>query len=83
MSLSLLVFYVWQINSLTKGYYLTNSYENQISKLSEENKSLQVSSAENSFLGQALIKIQALNFQRNISVKYIQVPDSSIVAISK
>jgi hypothetical protein len=83
VSLVLLVFYVWQINGLTKGYYLINSYENQISKLTEANKELQVSSAENSFLGSALIKIQALNFQKNILVKYIQIPDSSIVAISK
>ena len=77
MALTLLVFYVWQINDLTRGSYLSNSYEKQISKLSEENKNLQVSFAESSFLGQALEKIQALNFQKTDSVKYIQVPDSS------
>ena len=76
-SLAFLVFYVWQINDLTRGSYLSNSYEKQISKLSEENKNLQVSFAESSFLGQALEKIQALNFQKTDSVKYIQVPDSS------
>ena len=27
ISLALLVFYVWQINYLTAGYYLTNSYD--------------------------------------------------------
>jgi len=78
ISLSLLVFYVWQINSLTKGSYLINSYEKQTSQLSEENKNLQVSFAENSFLGQALTKIQALNFQKTTSVKYIQIPASSV-----
>lgn len=72
VSLALLVFYVWQINDLTQGSYLTNSYENQISKLSEENKNLEVSFAESSFLGQALEKIQALNFQKTTSVQYIQ-----------
>ena len=81
ISLFLLVFYVWQINDLTRGFYLMNSYEKQINKISEENKNLQVSFAESSFLGQALIKIQALNFQKTISVKYIYIPDSS-VAIS-
>ena len=77
MSLILLIFYVWQVNELTKGSYLINSYEKQINKLSDENKNLLVSSAESSFLGEALIKIQALNFQKNISVKYIQVLDSA------
>ncbi|MCX6718602.1 MAG: hypothetical protein NTY81_03335 [Candidatus Staskawiczbacteria bacterium] len=78
MSLFLLVFYVWQINDLTKGSYLMNTYEKQISQLSDENKNLQISSAESSFLGQAVVKIQALNFQKTSSVKYMQIPDSSV-----
>ena len=82
ISLALLVFYVWQINDLTRGSYTINSYEKQISKLSEENKNLQVSFAEKSFLGQAIVKIEALNFQKNTLVKYMQIPDSS-VAIAK
>ena len=78
MSLALLVFYVFQINDLTRGSYLTNTYGKQIAQLSKENKNLQVSFAESSFLGQALEKIQALNFQKTISVRYIQIPDSSV-----
>lgn len=78
LSLALLVFYVLQINYLTKGYYLINSYEKQISKLTNENQNLQVSFAENSFLGQVSQKAQALNFQKTTSVKYVQIPDSSV-----
>ena len=78
MALALLVFYVCQINDLTRGSYTINSYEKQISKLSSENKNLEISFAESSFLGQALLKIQALNFQKITSVKYIQVPDSAV-----
>lgn len=74
--LGLLVFYVWQINALTRGSYLINDYQKQITKLSDKNKNLQISFAENSFLGQALEKIHALNFQKTTSVKYIQVPDN-------
>lgn len=77
VSLSLLVFYVWQITGLTQGSYLINSYEKQINKLSEENNNLQISFAESSFLGQALSKIQALNFQKAVSVKYLQILESS------
>lgn len=83
MSLVLMGFYVWQINNLTKDSYLINSYGKQIGQLSEENKSLQVSFAESSFLGQALVKIQALNFQKTTSVKYIQIPDSSVAIVQQ
>ena len=83
MTLSLLVFYVWQINDLTRGYYLINNYEKQVGRLTDENKNLEVSSAESSFLGQALLKIQALNFQKTISVKYIQIADSSVATAQK
>jgi len=77
-SLPLLVFYVWQINDLTRGSYLVSSYEKQISQLSDENKNLQVSFAENSFLGQILQKARDLNFQKVVSVKYVQIPDGSV-----
>lgn len=78
IGLALFIFYVWQINNLTGGSYVINGYEKQITTLSNENKNLEISSAEGSFLGQALSKIQALNFQKTTSVKYIQVPDGSV-----
>lgn len=83
VSLALLVFYVGQINNLTKGSYTINSYENQISKLSSQNQNLEISFAESSFMGQALTKIQALNFQKPTlaSVKYIQIPDDSVAVV--
>ena len=59
-----------------------NNYEQQISQLSDENNNLQVSFAESSFLGQAIEKIQGLNFQKTTAVKYIQIPANS-VAIAK
>jgi hypothetical protein len=77
VSIFLLVFYVLQINSLTRGSYVINSYENQISKLTDENKNLEISFAENSFMGEALVKIQGLNFQKADSVKYINILNDS------
>lgn len=83
VSLSLLVFYVWQINDLTKGVYTISNYDKQISKLLEENKKLEISFAESSFMGQALTKIQALDFQKATSIKYIQILDGSAKANQK
>jgi len=74
MGLMLLVFYVWQINNLTRDTYIFSSYENQVNKLSDENKNLQISFAENSFMEEALVKIEALNFQKAVSIKYVNVP---------
>jgi len=82
IALVLLVFYVLQINYLTSGSYLISTYERQIGQLAEENKNLQVSFAESSFLGQALEKIQALDFQKVQSVKYMQIPDNYL-AVAK
>lgn len=81
-SLSLIIFYIFQINALTQGYYLINSYEKQVNQLLEEKNNLDISFAESSFLGQALEKTKALNFQRAISIKYIQIPDN-LLAKSK
>lgn len=83
ISLALLIFYVWQINDLTRGSYSVNNYEKEIKELSNENKSLQISFAESDFLGQVLIKTHALNFQKVTSVKYIQILDSPVAAAKK
>ena len=83
LCLSILIHYVWQVNHLTKGSYLIVNYEKQINKLSDENKNLEVNFAKNSFLGQVQQKIQALNFQRATSIKYIQILDNSLTAIRK
>ena len=77
----LLVFYVWQINSLTGGSYAVSEYEKQISQLDQENKNLQVSFAESSFLGQVLTAAQKLDFQKVTSVKYVQIPDNAVALV--
>jgi len=78
MCLLPLVFYIYQINTLTRGTYLINSYENQIEEISRENKKLELGFAENTFLEQILSKTQHLDFQKITSVKYIQIPDNSV-----
>lgn len=70
-----LVFYIYQINNLTGGTYSINMYESKISNLSKENRKLEVSFAESSFLGLVEAKTRELNFQKTAGVKYIQVPD--------
>lgn len=78
-----MVFYVFQINQLTKWSYSINDSQKKITKLSQENKELQLSFAENSFLGKVQAKAEALNFQKVTSVKYVQVMDSSFAKVDK
>jgi len=74
----LLVFYIYQINVLLKGSYLVSSYEKEIEKITQENKELEVSFAENNFLAGVLSKTQELNFQKSNSMKYIQVMENTL-----
>lgn len=78
MCLVLLVYYVWQVRYLTSGSYLVERYQNQVAQLLNEKKGLEVSFAESSFLGQVQQKVQLLNFQKIVSVRYIQIPDNSL-----
>jgi predicted PurR-regulated permease PerM len=80
---SLLVFYVWQINYLTKGSYLINNYQTQINKLSNEKKNLELNFAKVSFLGQVQEKVNSLSFQKATSIKYIQILENSFASARK
>lgn len=80
----LLVFYVWQVNSLTAGSYTINNYINEADKLSQENRQLELTFAERSFLGSAVNKISAMNFQKAQSTEYVKLNDNYFVtAINK
>jgi hypothetical protein len=83
LCLCLLVYYVWQINYLTKGSYLIGSYQQQINRLNNEKKDLEVSFARASLLGQVQERVQALSFQNATSIKYIQVLENSFAAAKK
>jgi len=60
---------------------LINSYEKEVGKLLSEKNDLEVSFAENSFLGQVRQKIQSLNFEKTTAVRYIQLPDNYLASV--
>jgi len=75
---ALLLFYIYQINVLTGKTYLMGKYEDTIKEISAANKKLEVSFAENSFLGNVTQKAQSFNLRKTTSIKYIQVSDSAL-----
>jgi|SRR3989344_1571470 len=79
----LLLFYVWQINELTRGSYAIDQYSRQVNQLMSQNKDLEVNLAQTSFMGESLAKIEALNFKKATSVRYIQILDTSLASASQ
>lgn len=71
-----LVFYVFQINELTKGNYVTKNYDKEVKTLSDKNATLETIFAEVDFLGDVQKKAGEMNFEKVKAIKYIQVLDS-------
>ena len=76
--LSMLIFYIFFINELTKGAYMIKNYNKEMNKLSDENKVLQASFAESGFLGDVEDKLRNLSFEKTTQVKYVQILESSL-----
>lgn len=76
--------YVVQINQLTREYYMVTASQKAMRLLTEENRNLQISFAENSYLASVVEKAKGMDFQSTNSVQYIHIADNSFaVAIPK
>ena len=78
--LALLVFYIFQVNALTKETYLIQSCEKKLSQLSGENETLEVNFSKASSLSNIESYLQSQNFEKVSQVKYIYILESSVVA---
>ncbi|MFI5205916.1 MAG: hypothetical protein ACHQVK_03165 [Candidatus Paceibacterales bacterium] len=76
--IAMLVLYVVQINTLTKGTYLIKNYHKNISGLTQENVTLETHFAQSGFLGSVQDKVKQLDFQPTTQITYIQVLDNSL-----
>ena len=74
----LLIFYIFQVNTLIRGAFLIKNYNKQVSSLSSQNRVLQTSFAERGFLGGVETKAQQLNFKKTTKVTYIQILQSAL-----
>lgn len=74
----LLFFYIYQINILISGTYFISKDKLLIEEVSKENKRLEVLFAENNYLEEILSKIENSDFQKTVSIKYIQILDNSL-----
>ena len=76
----LLVFYIFQINTIVRGTYLIKDYETNLNKVSQENKILENNLVKSNSLESIESLAKNLNYERVNQVKYIQIMGSSVVA---
>lgn len=79
-TLVLLVFYIFQVNTLANETYLIQSCEKKLSQLSGENETLEVNFSKASSLSNIENYLQNQNFEKVSQVKYIYILESSVVA---
>ncbi|MCH8741923.1 hypothetical protein IH779_03415 [Patescibacteria group bacterium] len=75
----LLVFYVFQINSIVQNTYLLQGHQEELQKFAEENQKLELQLFELNSLENIEILVQNLNYERVDKIKYIQILKGRVV----
>jgi len=78
--ISLLIFYVFQVNSMIGETYLIQNYQRKINELSRENKTLGINFYQANSLSTIESLVKNLNFEKVEQIHYIQVLESQVVA---
>ncbi len=77
---SLLIFYIFQVNSMIGETYLIQNYQGKIKELSQENKTLEINFSQANSLSIIESLVKNLNFEKVERIHYIQVLESQVVA---
>lgn len=75
----LLVFYIFQINSVIQKAYLLQGYEKKLNEISRENKKLEINFAKVNSLENIESLVKNLNYEKVGKIRYIQVLEGQIV----
>lgn len=76
---ALLIFYIFQVNFLTKETYLIQNHEKKLNQLSLENENLEINFSKLNSLENIEKYIQSQNFEKISKVKYIRVLEGTVV----
>ena len=77
--ISLSIFYVFQINSLTSRTYQIKNSQNKINELSSQNEKLEIQLAKLNSLTNIKNLIEKFNFEKATKIHYIQILENQIV----
>jgi len=77
--ISLLLFYIFQINSEISERYLIREYEKKLDQLSQENKELTIGLFEKNSFNNLEKELEGFHFEPVGNISYIQVLNNKIV----
>ncbi len=78
MCFLMFVFYILNINQLTKGAYLIVEYNQKISSLTKENRAMESNFAEKGLLDRMHNRANELGFEKISNVKYLEILNVSL-----
>lgn len=76
----LLMFYIFQINSLTAKSYSLQSYQKKINNLGQENEKLEMELAHAGSLVNIESMTGGLEFEKITKINYVQIMENSMAA---
>jgi len=79
LAITLLVFYISQVNLMTRETYLIQEHQKKIGELSKENEILEINLSQQNSLSNIEILVKNLNFEKIDKIHYIQVLESQVV----
>lgn len=74
-----LIFYIFQVNEVTKASFFTSNYENKINILIQENKNLEIKFSQINSLANLEILLRDLNYEEVGKIHYIQILENTVV----
>jgi hypothetical protein len=75
----LVIFYIFQLNSVTEGMYLIKNYDKKIENLSQENKRLEIKFSKENSLENLGSLVENLGLNPVEKTDYIEIPDSTVL----
>jgi hypothetical protein len=82
ITLLLSISYIIQVGALSQEIYLTQSYREKLSVLSENNKLLDISFSKMDSLSNIDEHINGSRFVKSENIKYVRVLDGSVASVS-
>jgi len=76
----LLVFYIFQVNEMTKAGFFVSNYQRKIAELSQENKNLEINFSQVNSLANLEILLNNFNYEKIEKVHYLKVLGTTVVA---
>jgi len=78
--ISLLAFYLFQTNEMSKKHSLIKYYEDEMGNISNQNRGLEIAFSQNNSLRNLEDTLEDSDFEKVTKIDYIRVLDASVAA---